>query len=96
MCGDVELNQRPPKLNKAITHSRGSSFADDTGDFDAADANLSSVTQMIPELFKGQQCISQDIADMNKYHEVVNSRFDALETRVAALKSLPVTPSGAA
>lgn len=96
MCGDVELNPGPPKLNKANTRLRGWSFADETGDFDAADADLSSVTQMLTEIIKGQQRISQDIADMKKYHEVVNSRFDALETCFSALESLPVTPSTAA
>ncbi|XP_054933841.2 uncharacterized protein [Dermacentor andersoni] len=55
------------------------------------------MTQMLAELIKGQKRISQEITHIRDFHQVVNSNFDALETRVSALESprdtLPSTAS---
>ncbi|XP_049522591.1 uncharacterized protein LOC125945068 [Dermacentor silvarum] len=97
LSGDVELNRGPPKPIKTkecpVTdiRLRSSSTTDETSTTDAKDVDLSSVAQMLAELIKGQQHISQEIADIKDFHQAVKSRFDALETRVAALESLPTT-----
>ncbi|XP_049524595.1 uncharacterized protein LOC119456543 [Dermacentor silvarum] len=96
--GDVILG--PPIIGKSgmtkecpVTdiRLRSSSTTDETSTTDAKDVDLSSVAQMLAELIKGQQRISQEIADIKDFHQAVKSRFDALETRVAALESLPAT-----
>lgn len=46
---------------------------------------------MFAQLLAGQRKLAQDIAEIKLFHLSVNSRFDALESRVAALESFPGT-----
>ncbi|KAG0412591.1 hypothetical protein HPB47_010259, partial [Ixodes persulcatus] len=52
-----------------------------------------TVSDMFAELLAGQKKMAQDIAEIKLFHQSVNSRFDALEARVAALESSTATPS---
>ncbi|XP_075559284.1 uncharacterized protein LOC142590741 [Dermacentor variabilis] len=45
------------------------------------------------ELLAGQKTIARDIADIKVFQQTVNKRFDALESRVAALEKTSADPS---
>ncbi|XP_077532826.1 uncharacterized protein LOC144145177 [Haemaphysalis longicornis] len=51
---------------------------------------------MLAELIKGQQRISEEITEIKNFHQIINSKFDALEARDSALESVPASvPSSA-
>ncbi|CAN7981154.1 unnamed protein product, partial [Ixodes pacificus] len=103
LSGDVESNPGP-KTNKTSQANPGpntrsrrnsttehSAATDGSGsDGDNADVGVQpTVANMFAQLLAGQRKLAQDIAEIKLFHLSVNSRFDALESRVAALESFP-------
>ncbi|XP_077485309.1 uncharacterized protein LOC144095446 [Amblyomma americanum] len=56
--------------------------------------NLPAINEMLAELLAGQRKMAEDIADIKRFQQRVNSRFEALESRVSALESSSPTSNG--
>ncbi|KAG0439856.1 hypothetical protein HPB47_016500, partial [Ixodes persulcatus] len=104
LSGDVKANPGPNNTNKndqanpgRNTRSRRNSTtehstaADGSGsDGDSADAgDQPTVANMFAQVLRGQRKLAEDISEIKLFNLSVNSRFDALVSRVAALESLP-------
>ncbi|XP_077505547.1 uncharacterized protein LOC144115170 [Amblyomma americanum] len=53
-----------------------------------------AINEMLAELLAGQRKMAEDIADIKRFQQRVNSRFEALESRVFALESSSPTSNG--
>ncbi|XP_077498771.1 uncharacterized protein LOC144109876 [Amblyomma americanum] len=53
-----------------------------------------AINEMLAELLAGQRKMAEDIADIKRFQQRVNSRFEALESRVSALESSSPTSNG--
>ncbi|XP_075534678.1 uncharacterized protein LOC142569037 [Dermacentor variabilis] len=89
LSGDIELNPGPTR--KTI---RNTGNSDETSCSSAEpDNDLNNISGMLTELLAGQKTIARDIADIKVFQQTVNKRFDALESRVAALEKTSADPS---
>ncbi|XP_040076217.1 uncharacterized protein LOC120848305 [Ixodes scapularis] len=102
LSGDVETNPGPPKKDSKKTKQDNvvsvteDSRAANSGESDNDGRDIErqpTVSDMFAELLAGQKKMAQDIAQIKLFQQSVNSRFDALEARVAALESPSATPS---
>ncbi|XP_070390986.1 uncharacterized protein [Dermacentor albipictus] len=80
--GDIESNPGP-RSQKNPSLSQG---------FD----DQPSVSEMLAELLNGQKRLAEDIAEIKNFQQSVNTRFETIESRLAALESSshkPAVPS---
>nr|XP_054927736.1 uncharacterized protein LOC129385283 [Dermacentor andersoni] len=80
--GDIESNPGP-RSQKNPSLSQG---------FD----DQPSVSEMLAELLNGQKRLAEDVAEIKNFQQSVNTRFETIESRLAALKSSshkPAVPS---
>ncbi|XP_077498764.1 uncharacterized protein LOC144109865 [Amblyomma americanum] len=59
-----------------------------------ADVDQPAINEMLAELLAGQRKMAEDIVDIKRFQQRVNSRFEALESRVSALESSSPTLNG--
>ncbi|XP_072142124.1 uncharacterized protein [Dermacentor andersoni] len=52
-----------------------------------------SVSEMLAELLNGQKRLAEDIAEIKNFQQSVNTRFETIESRLAALESSPHKPA---
>ncbi|XP_077508497.1 uncharacterized protein LOC144119845 [Amblyomma americanum] len=99
LSGDVETNPGPSHSNpgsKPGTRSTSSSVNVQVASTDDAcsTSNQPAINEMLAELLAGQRKMAEDIADIKRFQQRVNSRFEALEPRVSALESSSPTSNG--
>lgn len=84
LSGDVELNPGPPK--KATRSNSNSVDTSCSSEPDKTNNGTNNISGMLAELLAGQKLMARDIADIKFFQQTVNKRFEALESRVAALE----------
>ncbi|XP_077484497.1 uncharacterized protein LOC144094420 [Amblyomma americanum] len=95
----VETNPGPSHSypgSKPGTRSTSSSVNVQVASTDDAcsTSNQPAINEMLAELLAGQRKMAEDIADIKRFQQRVNSRFEALESRVSALESGSPTSNG--